>query len=325
MDQYFSDVLDWLSKSESTFNRIIKMFCGRSIRRAKLYSLKILGSPVLARLAIMERLKLVSITRHDKSYLSRRLTEAMFWFPPNGRDSFPMNPFRVIDDELEFRQNPLLGIVALMYLRDNRNDMAGSKVFFASTISVDGLINYLITLRFSVEAIKYFISNARDSGLLRPVPSSKVLIEDQRLSHRTIFEKYVIDDSGLSNIFNLLSATDVETSMVFFNCATRARYGLGGPRRIDNWLVEAFTSLIFLRDFLLREQQLEKMTLGTGLMLTLPSGMFQAKLISKISGIVDTFGDGRGPQASLPNELYYEAKDLLERVKVMLRGRSSIL
>jgi AAA domain len=98
-EDYSEDVFDWLAHSSDEVHRIVTRFCGRSIRRAKLFLVKALASPVIARLVFFEKHKIYNITRDAPEYLSRRMLEALFDFstsPAFRLPGYPLNPFKVL-------------------------------------------------------------------------------------------------------------------------------------------------------------------------------------------------------------------------------------
>jgi hypothetical protein len=73
-DDYSEDIFHWLARSKEEVNHSVAKFCGRSIRRSKLFIVKALASPVIARLAFFENHRIYNITRDDPEYLERRMS-----------------------------------------------------------------------------------------------------------------------------------------------------------------------------------------------------------------------------------------------------------
>lgn len=287
-EQYVNIVLEWLKSSGAIFNKTIKMFCGRSIRRAKLFGIKVLASPIIARLALFERYKVVNLVREDRSYLERRLQEAIFDFSRSQGlrlAGFPMNPFRVVNDLDDFRANPLIGLIGIEYLVQNEDELARPDIVFAKTIDVQTLLNYLRKVGYSDIAIKDFFSSCRDCGLLRPIPSSDVLLKDN-VDHREVRALYVLDDRARDSYHQLIFAQNARISMLFYNSALRARYGIAADRHLDNITYECFTTLIFLDDLIKREQGLEKMMENSGIMANTVTSRIRSSLVPVLSGIL---------------------------------------
>jgi len=336
LSSYFSDVIKWLKSVDSitngTVNKSVKMFSGRSIRRAKLYGLKIFANPLISRLALFETKQSVNITSRDRLYLKRRLLEAIFDFRKDigaGLHGFPLNPYYMIEDKTEFKNNPLIGIFSIFHLYENAPDMKVGSVYFANVIDCTTLYHLLVDVGYSTAAITDVFFNLKNSGVLRPVPSSN-LLHDSALDDKNIYEEYILDNNALDSIYGLIVGRDIESSIIFYNCALRSRFNLGHSRYIDNWLSECFTTLSFLKGFYQREAQLEKLLEDSNLILSSPSERFAGKILKHCSHVFHDFEKRRykpadNREAGLNSELYQQTETLLELVKEMARETSSIL
>jgi len=333
---YFSDVIKWLKNTDKftngAVNKSIKMFSGRSIRRAKLYGLKIFANPLISRLALFETKQSVNITGKDRLYLKRRLLEAIFDFRKDigaGLHGFPVNPYYMVDDKAEFKNNPLIGVVSIIHLYDNAANMKVGNVYFANVIDCTTLYHLLFEIGYSEAAIIDVFFSLRNSGILRPVPSSNILHKSS-LDDKNIHEEYVVDNNALDSVYGLVVGRDIESSIIFYNCALRSRFNLGHSRYVDNWLSECFTTLSFLKGFYQREAQLERLLEDSGFILGAPSERFAGKALNHCSRVFLEFEKRRfksldNRESGLNTELYEQTEFLLETVKEMTRETSSIL
>lgn len=336
MTSYFADVLSWLKNAENStggvVNKTIKMFSGRSIRRAKLYGLKVFANPLISRLALFENQKTVGITKHDKLYLKRRVLEAIFDFRKGkgaGLLGFPLNPYNVLDDWTEFKNNPLIGVIAIFFLYDNSTELKMKKVYFANVISITPLLELLKNIGYSEAAINDVFSNLRHSGVLRPIPSSDIL-QHSALDSKNVHEEYIIDNNALDNIYGLMVGRDLETSIIFYNCALRSRYNLGHLRLVDNWLSECFLTLVFLKGFYEREKHLEEILKSKNVKLAAPSERFAGKALTRCAQVFNSFEKSRYERKNtqtrnLNDELYDQTEHLIHVVQELARETSSIL
>ena len=335
--QYVDLVCNWLNRSPHTFDDTVKWFCGRSIRRMKLFGLKILSSPIVARLAIHEQRKSVDFTRTETHYLTRRLYEALFDFSLNGKIGkaisfgFPMNPFRIVEDIDIFRKNPLIGVFAIDLLYSDFSKYQVEDVKFAKSIDAKNYLSDLMNISYSKEGILDLFTKLYLSGVIRPIRNSTVL-EKGSSDFRDIHQFYIIDDNALKHYHKLIFCEDVYVSIQFYNAAVRARYDCGYNRLFDSFLYECFLSLIFLRDVVKRESQLQKLLSGSGVLLKSYTGRIRAPLLGRIIDNLERFEleDQKlkatgGRITDIHRELLDYSLDLLEHVKKEVGERGSFL
>lgn len=258
--EYIDTMSDWLLRSESAVNSTIKPFCGRSIRRMKLYGLRAYTNPLLASLSHLEKQKVVNISRDDPKYLKRRIVESLFDFRVVGSADnetsigFPLNLFRVIYEHDEFRRNPILGIVAINILQEKYTEIAAPKIHFAQSIFAEPFLEKLIGFGYSENAIRDLMMTLRLSGILRPISDKGILLSSEDDS-RNIYKYYILDERAVSAYYSLLNCDQLDKSIQYFNAAVRYKYNSGFYARVDNLAYECLLNLIFLDDMIDREKQ----------------------------------------------------------------------
>jgi len=335
-DAYVNLVCRWLDKPPHRFDRTIKWFTGRSIRRMKLYGLKVISSPVIARLAAMEEREITQNRTKRTDYIKRRTLEALFDFSIVGRVSetlsagFPLNPFRISDNEGTFSSNPLIGVVGLRLLATKLEDYIADDMIIAKSIDTYPLLETLKKIGYSDDGVFDFFNKMMLSGLLRPIRSSKILMAS-RDDHNIIYQFHVIDEHALANYSALVFCEgDTDASMQFYNGSVRAHYGLGYLREIDNFLYECFLALVFLHNVIIREEKLRGMARGSGILVEGYTGLIRAPLLTKIeSGLRKTQSQEnenlRAGKKSRHEELSRSAWSLFREVKIQLSDMGSFL
>lgn len=281
---YVDTITRYLQRSEDTVNSVIKPFCGRSLRRMKIYGLRAYASPVIAMLAHLEQQKSINISRDDPKYVKRRIYESLFDFRVTGRIDnaisvgFPINLFRVIGEDGEFRRNPLLGPTAIALLHENWADYADDDVVFAHNVRTEPFIDQLLKIGYSDSSIKDLFSVLTASGMLRPIESSGIEMRNE--SEATSIKKnYILDERSLGAYYDLLSCDDVDRSIQYFNASVRFKYDCGYYGKTDSFQYECLLNLVFLSDILYRENQLAEMNSKSGIAIKSLSSRIRSRLI----------------------------------------------
>lgn len=332
-DDYSEDVFDWLSRSRDEVNSIVAKFCGRSIRRSKLFLLKMLASPIIARLAFFEKHKVFNITRSDPEYLSRRMREAIFDFSTAAQLQmlgYPLNPFGVLRDDRNFRNNPLIGVVSLLYLHENLDIVRLSDVHFAQAIGARPLVDYLQAMGYDNDAIVECFRSIVLSGLLRAINGAKLILEEESEQNKVV-DGYILDHYALRAYIDLLLFKKWSPSLTFYNMALRARYRIRGDHHLDNLAYEAYTFLVFLFDLLEREQKLERQIEGTGVMFRPLSARIRHIVFAVLPTEVakaERNRDGKSAEGAIRNEqaeLITRTKEMLEEARWKLSKQAGII
>jgi energy-coupling factor transporter ATP-binding protein EcfA2 len=282
--EYVVNICHWLKKSEKELDEIVKDICGRSIRRMKVYGLRIFTSPTIAKLAHQERHNVVGITREDPRYLRRRLLQGLFDFRISGNlDNaislgFPLNLFRVATEDDDFRRNPLLGVMAVSQLSENWQEFETKDVEFAKCLEAEPLFLKLRKVGYTEQALSDLFRVFSLSGLLRTVPKSGVVFQGNG-DTRSISKRYIADDRAIAAYFKLICCDDLERSIQYFNASVRQKYECGYYARDDSFRYECLLNLVFITDIIKRERQLYEMNRSSGVALRSFSSRFKAKLI----------------------------------------------
>jgi GTPase SAR1 family protein len=332
-EDYSEDVFDWLDYSRDEVNSIVAKFCGRSIRRSKLFIVKALASPVIARLVFFEKHKIFNITRTEPEYLNRRLREALFDFSTSAAlhmPGYPLNPFGVLRDDRNFRNNPLIGVAMLLYIDENLKSLRLEDVQYAQAIGVRPIVEYLQAMRYGNEAIIECFRSVVLSGLLRAIKGSNVALEEESVESK-VFEGYILDDYAFHSYIDLILFKRWTHSLTFYNMALRARYGIRSDHHLDNFAYEAYTFLVFLFDLLEREQKLEQQIEGTGVMFRPLSARIRHIVFTILPNEVDKKSQAKEGQGKAENirkeqtELVQRTREMLEEARWKLSKQAGIL
>ncbi|MFD2235763.1 ATP-binding protein [Phaeospirillum tilakii] len=320
-DDYSNAVFDWLSKSREEVNSTIVKFCGRSIRRSKLFLVKALASPIIARLVFFERHNVYNITRTDKDYLKRRMREAIFDFSTASTlqlPGYPLNPFAVLRDEHNFKNNPLIGIVSLLYIHENIDILRMKDVHYAQAISIKPLCDYLLKMKYEYKAVSECISSFVLSGLIRPIIGSAPLNEGSGEGDGfIIYDQYIIDHYALRAYTDLILFAKWQQSLTFYNMALRFRYKIRGDHHLDNMAYEAYTFLVFILDLLERERALEIQIRGTGIMFRPLSARIRYTIFSVLPSEIKKAEETRRSR-NIPENIRQDQAELLIRTRNLL-------
>jgi len=336
--EYICIISQWLLQWENEVNAVIKPFCGRSIRRMKIYGLRAYASPLIAMLAYLEAKNVIGITRNDPKYLKRRLLESLFDFRVVGKIDnsisvgFPVNIFRVIVEDDEFRRNPLLGVTAISLLSDNWEQFAAQDVQFAKCMHAEPFVNTLVLIGYTEGGIRDLMMTFSLAGILRPVPSSGIFWKGEGDS-RDVYGSYIVDDRAVATYFSLICCDEIERSVQYFNAAVRLRYGCGSYALIDNHKYECLLNLVFISDIIKREKQLAKMNRNSGVLIKSFSSRIRGRLIPfwkkrilfAAHDYMDRQSGGGGVIESLNKRLHSENEKLFKNVSNEIATLESVI
>jgi hypothetical protein len=310
---YCEDVFNWLALSRKDVNETVSKFCGRSIRRSKLFLVKTLGSPIIARLVFFEKNKVFNVTRSEPEYLRRRMLEAVFDFTIYS--GYPLNPFRVLTDGRSFRDNPFIGVVALLFMAENLEELRSDDVNYAQAIDARRIVKYLRTMKYENSAIVQCFQSFVACGLLRPINGLTSIITDDHVDGN-VTESYILDQYALTAYVDLILFKKWIHSLTFYNMSLRARYNVRADRHLDNMAYEIFTFLVFLLDLLEREAALEAQIAGTGIMFRPLSARIRHVVFQHMSVEMQKIEDGI--KRSVPASLQRDQAELVVRTRRML-------
>jgi len=257
---FFQDLIDWLQNNQTQSDKIIKAFCGRSIRRYKMYGLKVLGHIAISRSFVFVKL---NIFNEHNDIISRHVTDAVFDFSqPIGVESnsniysqFHLNPFRVISDDGIRERNPLLGVAAISYMSDNFKEISSNELY-AYRVDGQAIYQHLADMRYDDAAISEAFLRFWTSGLLRPFRNSGHIVEALGVLPQ-IYKYYIIDKVALDIYYELINATtNIDRSISFMNAAERHAYGLDYTQYFYDVIYSCFVNLCFIREALLAEIKL---------------------------------------------------------------------
>jgi len=256
---FYQDLVDWLQSKQPQSDKVIKMFCGRSIRRYKMYGLKVIGHIAIARSFVFIKHGIFS---EHSDVISRYVMDAVFdFFQPIGIMSnsniysqFHLNPFRVISDDSIRERNPLLGVVAVSYMNNHFKEICSSELF-AYRVDGSAIYQHLTKMRYDDAAISEAFLRFWTSGLLRPFRNSKHIVEELG-TFPPVYEYYIIDKVALEIYFDLINATNIDRSISFMNAAERYAYGLDYTQYFYDIIYSCFVNLCFIREASLAETKL---------------------------------------------------------------------
>ncbi|WP_269581081.1 hypothetical protein [Roseibium sp. Sym1] len=335
---YVETISNWLLKSEKEVNSVIKPFCGRSIRRMKIYGLRAYASPIIAMLSYLEKENVVGITKNDPKYLRRRLLESLFDFRVAGNIDnaisvgFPVNIFRVVSEDDEFRRNPLLGVIAIAQLSENWEEFAADDVHFAKCMYAEPFVKKLRKIGYTSGGVRDLFETFTLAGILRAVPSSGVLLQGDGDS-RELREQYIVDDRSVAAYFSLTCCDDLERSIQYFNASVRLKYGCGYYSKLDSFKYECLLNLVFIKDILKREEQLAEMNRSSGVALKPFSSRFKPKLIpfwrrriaQDREDLTDRRSGGSIPNQSMGERLHVQNEQLFKSVSNQISKIESVI
>jgi hypothetical protein len=260
-------------------------------------------------LAFLERgdVKTYGITRDDPKYLRRKLYEALFDFRTHGATNqslaigLPLNLFRVVGSDEDFKRNPLLGVVSIGLLQDRWDNYVAKEVHWAKALNAQSFIDDLLTIGYTHAAIRDMFANFVVSGILRPIIDSEIIYSGSG-EHDSLYELYIADDNAIKSYHNILTCKNIDKSIQYMNSAVRARYGCGYFSKTDTFIYECLLNLVFLSDILHRERELAQMNKDSGVALRSYVGQIRGGLLHLwarvISAEMDSIPDRKSASPS---------------------------
>jgi len=339
-EAYIREICTWLQAHKPVLDEVIKPLCGRSLRRMKVYGVRLFASPIVASLALMEstRYRSLAITRNEPAYFRRRILEALFDFrvrgliDSTGTFGLPLNLFYVFQDESHFYENPLLGVTAIDRLQTSWDRYAAPDVEFAKSMDATLFVQDLEAIGFKLAAIKQLFLAFAMAGVLRRVNDSEILISGND-GNVPIYKYYIADEIAIDSYYKLVFCADVRTSTQYYNASVRRSYDCGYYYRVDSILLECFLNLIFLIDIVKREDQLLEMNRDSGIMLRSFTSSVRGKILPYwhrvLSQSIDELSERRGGAPALVHSinqtLLTECRRLMEKVTNALGRRETLI
>ena len=268
-DDALVEIIDWIQDRCPTAEGIIAGFAGHSLRRQKMYALKVLGHAAVVR--SWARVHLGESGKHSRevrgfgvTYSHEAMTaivkEALFDAMQSFGDGMVateilLNPFGAVRDKQLRLQNPFIGIHLIQRIRDSW-DAIHARTFSSDQINIEPVIEHLKAIGYEPAAICQCIESFCMSGVLRPIKSDIFLIEGKR-ELQNVTPLYIVDKDALDLYHRLVYRTGKETpddvaskenAILFMNACTRANYGVGYATRFESQIYKAYVNLTFLKD-----------------------------------------------------------------------------
>ena len=324
---FFRAQIGWLREHFPSSNKIIKNFCGRSIRRYKMYGLKTLGHLAVCRLHVLETKKSERISRNLRNSI---LLDALYDFrQPIGSRSgrnygeFHLNPFGVIEDRQLRKKNPLIGIQSL-WLIYKTYEKQTKKFTYAHKYDAESLVDRLKLIGYQNEAIRQVFRAFWLSGLLRPCRTSEVLVEGNDEAD-CVHKECIIDPVALNTYYRLIFVDDekkIEESIFFINNATRYNYAVDYHSSEHLPIYNCYTNLIFLYDIFMQERNLKNKISGVTLTEPVESYFFHVRirLIRHWKMLINSRQINRSKLNNETAEMLAKALDLMSYIEQLATG-----
>ena len=279
------EVIEWIQERCPTAEKIIASFGGHSLRRQKMYALKVLGHAAVVR--SWARTNLGESGRHPKelrafgaSYTHEDITEivkeALFdAMQPFGdgmvATEILLNPFGAVTErELRLR-NPYVGINLLRLIKD-KWDVLHTTAVLSDQIAIGPIVTELEAIGYEQTAICQCIESFCMSGVLRPIKSHDYILTGKR-ELQNVVPQYTVDKEALDLYYRLVfrtgkdspdSVASKENSILFMNACTRANYGVGYATRFGSPVYTAYVNLTFLKDAHAGDSKLSRLAQESG-------------------------------------------------------------
>ncbi|MEQ1756039.1 MAG: hypothetical protein ABL973_18095 [Micropepsaceae bacterium] len=274
LSQLLSEIIDWVHRKSPETERLISAFSGQSLRRGRMFALKIVGHALIVQNWLSDRQ-----SRHGQVWPIPQTTEPLgdvvreaLFDAMQGigggvtTTEILLNPFGVIRESNLRRNNPYIGVI-LLRLICRYWEQIHKQTTYSDEISFERIFDELRAIGYSDEAIRRCVESYCISGVLRPIKHELCLLHGpDQLS--TVYPRYTLDVEAFQMYRSLVFRTgkgentgvaSKEHSILFMNACTRANYEVGYVSRPASELYRAFINIRFLRDCVEGERILESL------------------------------------------------------------------
>lgn len=252
-DDHFDFLIKVISEFKNDIHQngsCLRNFCGRSIRRYKIFGLKILGHT-----SVIHHHFVQAWTRNANHENQKRIADNALFdvMQPIVKDNTPtisrffLHPYNVLHDINIRKKNPLIGIQFLWELNIVANADREPNRAFAHDINVSSVVQRLMDLGYSTEAIAEVFEVSFLTGLIRPDPLAKTLIDN---ASSPVKDLYILDMTLLDKLAELTFPESglSDEAIAFMNSGTRANYGFVYHPNNYGIVYEMMVNLVCLED-----------------------------------------------------------------------------
>jgi hypothetical protein len=269
-DDVILGIISWIQEHCPTAEKIISSFAGHSLRRQKMYALKVLGHDAVmqswARTEFAKRYPDIKGKDYAAIYsadaVSNIVKEALFdAMQPFGdgmvATEILLNPFGAVTDRALRLKNPFVGINLIRLLHERWHELHTTSLM-SDQVAITPVVAELKSIGYADSAICQAIESFCLAGVLRPIKSDDhILFGDRKRELQTVVPEYVVDKEAFDLYYRLVYRTGIggpedvaskENAILFMNACTRANYDVGYASRFESPIYKAYVNIVFLHD-----------------------------------------------------------------------------